>query len=342
MMHTPIPETMHAVQYARHGGPDALQLVRTQTPECAANEVLVRVRACALNGFDPMMLAGSTGLKVPLPMTPCGDFAGEIAALGASVRGWSVGDRVCPYPILPGKGMMGETTPGAACEYVAIPAEALIAVPGAVSDVDAAAMPCAYGTALRMVETRGRISAGEKVLILGASGGVGVAAIQFAKRLGAYVIAGASGEGKRAALMSIGADEILDTSDREWRKTVVARHGRPAFFGESGGVDVVINYIGGPTWVESLKCLAKGGRILVCGASAGFDPQEDLRYIWSFEQTVIGSNGWSMKDQGVLLSRAAQGDFRPVIHEVYPVGELPRAMEDMIARKVIGKAVIAI
>lgn len=337
-----IPTAMRAVKYAQHGGSEALRLVETPTPRCDVHEVLVRVRACALNGFDPMMLAGSTGLKVPLPMTPCGDFAGEIAAMGDRVAGWSLGDRVCPYPILPGKGMMGETTPGAASEYVVVPADALIAIPDAVSDTDAAAMPCAYGTALRMVETRGRISAGEKVLILGASGGVGVAAIQFAKRLGAYVIAGASDEDKLAKLMAIGADETLNTGDREWRKTIIARHGRPAFFGESGGVDVVINYIGGGTWVESLKCLAKGGRILVCGASAGYDPAEDLRYIWSFEQSIVGSNGWSMEDQAILLSRVAQGDFEPVIHEVYPTHELPRAMDDMIARKVIGKAVIAI
>ncbi|MEO0462950.1 MAG: zinc-binding dehydrogenase [Pseudomonadota bacterium] len=337
-----IPDTMRAAQYAEHGGTDLLKIAQARVPKYGETDALIRVRACALNGFDPMMLLGTTGLKVPFPMTPCGDFAGEIAALGDKVHGWSVGDRVSPYPILLGKGMMGETTPGAACEFVVVPAEALIAVPDGVSDADAAAMPCAYGTALRMVETRGQIKAGEKVLILGASGGVGVAAIQFAKRLGAYVIAGASDERKLSGLEAIGADETLNTSDREWRKTMIARHGRPAFFGESGGVDVIINYIGGPTWVDSLKCLAKGGRVLVCGASAGHDPKEDLRYIWSFEQTIVGSNGWSMEDQGELLARVDQGEFRPVIHELYPIEDLPRAMDDMIARTVIGKAVISI
>lgn len=333
---------MRAVQYDAHGGFDRLVLRDVETPRPGPDEVCIRVRAAALNGFDPMMLSGSTGLKVPLPMTPCGDFAGEIAALGEGVAGWSVGDRVNPYPILPVKGMMGETTPGAACDYICVPASVLVAMPDTVSFADAAAMPVAYGTALRMMETRGAVKTGEKVLVLGAGGGVGVAAIQFAKALGAYVVAAASGAHKLDRLIEIGADETLDTSKEDWRKTLIGRHGKPAFFGEPGGMDVIVNYVGGPTWVDSLKCLKNEGRILVCGASAGHDPIEDLRYIWSFEQSIIGSNGWSMEDQAELLRRVAGGVFRPVIHELYPLEETARAMQDLADRRVIGKAVITL
>lgn len=335
-----ISKTMMAVQFDHHGSPGDLIWRETQTPKPDADEVLIRVRAAALNGFDPMMLSGETGLKTPFPMTPCGDFAGEIAAFGNGVTGWRVGDRVNPYPILPIKGMMGETTPGAAAEYVCVPASVLIKMPDAVCFEDAAAMPVAYGTALRMVETRGNIQAGEKVLVLGAGGGVGVASIQFAKARGAYVIAAASGAHKLDQLLAIGADETLDTSDRDWRKTLVSRHGKPAFYGTPGGMDVIINYVGGPTWVDSLKCLKNEGRILVCGASAGHDPQEDLRYIWSFEQSIIGSNGWSMEDQAELLARVAAGGLKPVMHSVRPASDIATSFEELINRQVIGKQVI--
>ena len=191
-----ISKTMKAVLFDQHGTPEDLHWRDTDTPRTDKDDVLIRVRAAALNGFDPMMLSGETGLKTPFPMTPCGDFAGEIAALGDGVADWRIGDRGNPYPILPVKGMMGETTPGAAAEYVCVPASVLIKMPDAVSFEDAAAMPVAYGTALRMIATRGDVQAGEKVLVLGAGGGVGVASIQFAKARGAYVIAAASGAHK--------------------------------------------------------------------------------------------------------------------------------------------------
>jgi alcohol dehydrogenase len=332
-------DTMRAIAYHDHGDPSQLALVEAPMPVPQEGEVRVRVKAAALNGFDPMMLAGATGLKTPLPMIPCGDCAGIVDVVGPGVSGVAKDARVSVYPILPVKGMMGETTPGAACEFICVPVSALVAMPVGVSFEDAAALPVAYGTALRMVETRGRVRVGDKVLILGAAGGVGVAALQLCKALGAYVIAGASSAEKCARLKALGADETVDTS-QDWRKALIARHGKPAFYGEPSGVDVIINYVGGDTWVDSLKVLKNEGRILVCGASAGHDPKEDLRYIWSFEQSIIGCNGWSPVDQAELLLRVADGRLKPVIDSARPLEQLPAAMADLIARRTVGKAVI--
>jgi len=332
---------MWAVRFHAHGRPAALRLERIAMPVAGAGEVLVRVRACALNGFDPMMLTGSTGLKVPLPMIPCGDVAGEVVAAADDVRDWKPGDRVSVYPMLPGRGMMGEVTTGGCCEFIAIPAAALIALPRGVSFEQAAALPVAYGTALRMMTERGQIRAGERVLILGATGGVGVACVQFAKQAGAIVIGCGSGADKLAALRNLGANEVIDTSQGSFRKALYALYGKPSYDGTSdGGVDVVVNYIGGDTWAEGLKCLRRHGRVLVCGATAGHDPKTDLRYIWSFEQSVIGSNGWTMENQAELLARVAAGSLQPVIHATRPIAQAAEAMQELIDRRVFGKSVL--
>ena len=178
---------MKAVLYDRHGNIDQLYLADVPTPEPGPGEALIRIRACALNGFDPMMLAGTTGLRIPFPMTPCGDAAGEVAAFGpgTDAAGWQVGDRAMIDPIIDDRGMLGEKAPGAAAEYLAVPLENLVPIPDGVSYEHAAALPVAYGTALRMVEDRARVQAGETVLILGATGGVGTCSVQLCKRIGA-------------------------------------------------------------------------------------------------------------------------------------------------------------
>ncbi len=336
---------MRAVVYRRHGGPAELELAARPRPEPGPGEVRVRVRAAALNGFDPMMLAGSTGLKVPLPMVPCGDVAGVVDTLGAGVDGPVPGTPVSIYPILPGRGMMGEVTGGGACEFICVPASVLLPMPDGVRFEDAAALPVAYGTAWRMLTARGRLMAGETMLVLGAGGGVGVACVQFGKLLGARVIAAAGGADKAARLKAIGADECIDTAalgTKGLRGAVAALVGKPSYIDGTGGVDVLVNYLGGDTWAEGLKCVKRHGRVLVCGATLGYDPKTDLRYLWSFEQTVVGSNGWSPEDQGTLLAMVARREFAPVLHAVRPLEELPVLMQQQIDRQVFGKAVVTI
>lgn len=334
---------MKAIVFHAHGGVENLKYEEIPAPTPAADEVLIRVRAVSLNGFDPMILKGTTSLKTPFPMSPGGDFSGEIVALGSSVDSgtWKVGDRVCPYPYIESRGMMGETLVGACRELVTIPVTNLLRMPDQLSFVDAAALPIAYGTALRMMHTRGAIRAGERVLILSATGGVGTCCVQLAAAAGAEVIACGSSAWKLSKLKEIGAAHVIDTSEENILQAVNERFGKPRYSG-GGGVDVVVNYIGGDTWVPSLKVLRHQGRLLVCGATAGYAPAEDLRYIWSFELQIIGSDGWTYEDQTALMKIVVEGKLKPVIHSTRPLSETPQALQELIDRKVFGKSVLTV
>ncbi|MEM8985757.1 MAG: zinc-binding dehydrogenase [Pseudomonadota bacterium] len=330
---------MKAAFFLQHGDTDQIQVDEFKTPDVGPHDVLIRVRAASLNGFDPMILQGATDLQTPLPMIPLGDFAGEIAKIGSSVQKWRIGDRVCPFPYVMGDGMMGETRLGAAAEYVAMPAVNLLRLPENVSFEEAACLPIAYGAALRMMYDRAKVRRGETVLILGATGGVGVCALQLAKAAGCEVIACGGAEWKLQKLKEIGADHVINTSKDDFQDVIASMYGKPAFFG-GGGVDVVVNYIGGDTWVKSLKCLTKGGRLMTCGATAGFSPEEDIRYIWSFELNIMGSNGWLPPDQVKLLDMAADGRLQPYIHAVRPLEQTASSIQQLIDRDVFGKIVI--
>jgi alcohol dehydrogenase len=334
---------MKAITFHEHGSVANLSLETFPDPICGPEDAIIQVEATSLNGFDPMILRGTTGLRTPLPMVPCGDLAGTIAELGSRVRGsrWRVGDRVCPHPFVPGEGMTGETRLGAASEFVRIPASNLLPIPDGVSFEQAASLPIAYGTAYRMMRTRGKVNAGERVLILGATGGVGTCCLQLAKAAGAEVIACGSAEWKLERLSQLGADHLVDTSQCDFVEAVHDIAGKPRMFGR-GGVEVCINYIGGDSWARALRCLAQDGRMLTCGATAGFEPPTDIRYIWSFEQRIIGSNGWLPQEQTAMLELVASGEVEPVIHAVRSLAELPASIQELIDRDVVGKTVIRI
>ena len=187
-------------------------------------------------------------------------------------------------------GVLGETVVGGAAEYVVAPLVNLLAIPENVSFEDAAALPIAYGTAHRMILKRGWVKAGDKVLIMGASGAVGSCCVQLAKMVGVEVVVCTSSAVKGEKLRAMGAYHVVDTSVESYVEVVRVLWGRPRVFGDGGGADVIVNYNGGHSWTECFRALSLGGRLLICGATNGHDPKTDLRYIWSFEFDILGSN----------------------------------------------------
>lgn len=335
---------MRAMVLREHGGPEKL-VFEEDFPDPVAGEgdVVLRVRASSLNYHDVFTRRGMPGIKIPMPVIIGIDVAGEIVEVGPGVTGWQVGDRVLVDPINRVEGgLMGETVNGGLAEYCRARAHQLVRIPPTVSFEQAAALPVAYGTALRMMTTNGKVKAGEKVLILGASGGVGVCCVQLAKLAGAYVIAAAGSEEKAERLKEIGADEIILYTKEDFQKVIHERHGKPTRRGgdDSKGVDVVVNYTGGDTWVKSLKVLKVGGRLLTCGATAGYDPTEDIRFIWTFELQVLGSNGWARTDIDTLFDLVGSGRLKAVVDRVFPLEKAGEALSVIEDRKVIGKVVV--
>jgi alcohol dehydrogenase len=235
---------------------------------------------------------------------------------------------------------MGEMLDGGMAEYCLVAADQLVAMPDAVTFEEAASLPVAYGTAHRMLITHATVKAGERVLVLGASGGVGTGCVMLAKLLGAHVIACTSGAEKARALRALGADEVINYREVDFSKWAIEKYGKPQRRSYEGGVDVVINFTGGDTWVPSLRCLKRGGKLLVCGATAGHDPKEDLRYVWSFELKIIGSNSFYDDDLSGLMRLIAERRIKPVIDKVLPLDQAKEGLRLIQDREVIGKVVV--
>ena len=213
-------------------------------------------------------------------------------------------------------------------------------MPERVSYEDAACLPVAYGTAIRMMYTIGDIQPKDRILVLGASGGVGTASVLLSKMKGAEVIACASSSAKLERLKKIGADHVIDYTKEDFVKWVYGKYTKPHRRKFEGGVDVVVNFTGGDTWVRSLKVVHRRGKVLTCGATAGFDPKEDLRFIWTFELRILGSNGWMREDLATLLTLLQQGKLVPVIDRELPLAEVNEAFRLLEDREVMGKVVV--
>ena len=334
-------KTMKALLLRQHGGLDNLQMVSDYpAPQAVEGHVVIRVRASSFNFHDLFTVKGMPGIKVPLPVIIGLDLAGEIAEVGAGVAGWKAGDRVLVNPVNKKKGLMGEMLDGGMAEYCLVAADQLVAIPDGVDFAQAASLPVAYGTAHRMLITHKTVKAGDRVLVLGASGGVGTGCVMLAKLLGAEVIACASSEEKLKRLKDIGADEVVDYTKVDWSKWAVEKYGKPQRRSYEGGVDVVVNFTGGDTWVPSLRCIKRGGKLLVCGASAGHDPKEDLRYVWSFEINIQGSNSFYDEDLKGLMALIKDGKMKPVIDKVLPLDQAIEGLRLIQDREVFGKVIV--
>lgn len=329
-----VPSRMRAVLIPEHGGVDVLTIDEIETPDPGPGEILVAVHACALNHLDIFVRRGMPGKPVPLPFISGSDVAGRVAGLGEGVEGPAVGSPVLLDPAVP-EGALGEDVPGGLAEYVVVPAGNAISMPEHLGYVEAAALPMAFGTAWRMLVTRGELRAGETTLILGASGGVGTAAVQIAKLAGAYVYATTSSDEKAERLLDLGADEVIRYDRVAFEEEVWDRT-------DKRGVDLVVEGTGKATWRGSLRSVRHGGRIVTCGATTGFDPKTDIRYIWTREITIRGSDGWTRDELDTVLDLCFQARLEPVIDRVLPLEEIAEAERAMEDRELVGKIVMRV
>jgi alcohol dehydrogenase len=332
---------MKAVILEKHGGLDELKLAKDfPDPKVVDGHVVIRVKATSFNYHDVFTVRGMPGIKVPLPMIIGLDMAGEILEAGPGVSGWKPGDRVLVNPLNQQQGLMGEMMHGGLAEKCLVAEHQLIRMPGKVSFEEAASLPVAYGTAHRMIVTHDTIRKGDKVLILGASGGVGTGCVLLAKMLGAEVIACASSADKIKRLKNLGADHVINYKETDFSKWAVEQYGKPQRRTYEGGVDVVINFTGGDTWAPTLRCVKRGGKILVCGATGGYEPKEDLRYIWSFELKVIGSNSFYDENLKALMDMIQRRELKPVIDAVLALERAAEGLRLIESREVFGKVVV--
>jgi alcohol dehydrogenase len=327
---------MQVVAIQTHGGLEQLKLEEWPDPVPKSGEVVVDVRACGLNYLDVFVLRGMPGLPVHMPRIPGGDITGTVRQVGPEVSGHWVGRRVLIDPMIEVNGRpgtLGEHCNGGLCERIAVSANNLIVLPESIPFEVGAALPIAYGTAHRMLTTRGQLRPQELILILGASGGVGTACVQLAKVIGARIIACASTAEKIQKLQDLGSHYTINTNENDFSKQAWQ-------LSEKRGVDVVVNFTGGDTWVKSLRALTRHGRLLTCGATAGFDPQTDIRFIWTRELQIIGSDGWTREDLLRLVEGVSVGRINPTIDRVYPMARVSEAIGLLEKRKVFGKIIL--
>lgn len=322
---------MKAAVIERQGGVENIVYRDWPDPEIAPDEVLLKVEACALNYLDLEVRRGMPGMAVPMPFISGGDMAGVIEAVGDDVTTVAVGDRMVFDPVTR-DGMMGEEVMGGLADYAKAPAANAIAIPDGVSFDQAAALPVGYGAGHKMIE-RAKVAAGDLVVVLGAAGGVGLACVQIARQLGATVIAVSSSDDKLERLKALGADHGINSATHDFSREVWAISGKR-------GADVAVNYIGGETWTPTLRCLGMGGRLVTCGASAGFDPKTDIRYIWRRQLNIMGSDGWTPEGIRWLLDQVATGGIEAVIDSVHPLSDIRAAETRLESRQSFGKVIL--
>jgi NADPH:quinone reductase-like Zn-dependent oxidoreductase len=339
---------MKAAYFRQHGGPEVMEYGEAPQPVPAPGEALVRLRAAALNRVDKWTRDGYPNLKLPLPHIPGSDGAGEVAEGAGQFQpgtrvaiNTNIGCGTCEFCVAGQDNLcqrwhlLGETRSGTAAEYVAVPERQLLALPDAVSFEQAAAAGLVFQTAWHSLITRGQIRAGETVLIVGAAGGVNSAAIQIAKLAGCRVMVVGSDARKLALAGSLGADVLIDRSQVDWGKQVYQLTNKR-------GVDVVVDNVGGPVLMTSLRSARKGGRILTVGNTAGPKLEFDNRYMFAKGLSLLGSTMSTRAEYGQVMGLIFAGRLKPVIDRVFPLAEIQAAHEHLERGDVMGKIVLAI
>ncbi|MGH9714859.1 MAG: zinc-binding dehydrogenase [Candidatus Acidiferrales bacterium] len=342
---------MKAIVYSEHGGPEVLRYTDAPDPQIGADEVLVRVRACALNHLDLWLRKGIPGVPIPLPHIPGSDISGEVAQVGQKVTNVKVGARVMLQPgiscgqcpkCLAGEDnhcrsytLFGQMVDGGCAEYVKSPAVNVVPIADNISFEQAAAFPLVSLTAWHMLITRAQLKPAETVLVLAAGSGVGTAAIQIAKATGARVIATAGSDEKLAKAKELGADAVINHSKQEISAEVKKLTGRR-------GVDVVFEHVGQATWEQSIRSLTPGGRLVTCGATSGYVGTLDIRYLFTRQVSLLGSFMGSKAELFSALELLRRGLLKPVIDVVLPLADCAKAHERLEHREQFGKIVLRI
>lgn len=344
---------MRALTVSAHGGLEQLKIV-TDLPIPALRsptDVRVRIHAVALNHLDLFVLAGLPGVTLRPPWIVCADGAGTIDAVGSEVRALAPGDRVlinggisdrtCPFCLAGEQSLcehfqlLGEHLPGTAAEYVVLPAANVRVVPAGISWEVAAAFPLVTLTAWRMVVTRARVQPGETVLIWGIGGGVAIAALQIAKRLGARVWVTSSSDAKLARARTLGADETFNHATVDIAREIRDRTSKR-------GVNVVVDDVGEATWERSLRVLGKAGRLVTCGATSGPMVQTDVRRLFWNQWTIMGSTMGNDLEFDAVVHALGEGALAPPIDAVYPLEDARAAYERLAQAGQFGKIVLRV
>lgn len=340
---------MKAVIFRQHGGPEVLEYADVPEPRMRANEVLVAVKACALNHLDIFVRGGLPGIQIPLPHILGNDIAGVVRDVGELVNWVKPGDEVMVHPgvscghceaCLSGQDnlcreydIIGYRSDGGYAELVAVPGVNIIPKPPQLSWEEAAALPLVTVTAWHMLVTRANVQPGEDVLVHAAGSGVGSIAIQIAKLRGARVITTASSDEKLAKARDLGADVTINYTQDDWPKEVRRVTDRK-------GVDVVVEHTGAATWPGSISSLKNNGRLVTCGATSGYDAHTDLRQIFYRHLTVLGSFMGSKAELVEAMKFVREGKIHGVVDRVLPLSEARQAHELIEDRAQFGKIVL--
>jgi NADPH:quinone reductase-like Zn-dependent oxidoreductase len=340
---------MKAAALRAHGGADAVELLDLPDPSPTHGQAVVRVKAAALNHLDLWVRAGWPGLKLHFPHVLGSDVAGVVAEVGPGVEGWKAGDEVVVSPSI-GCGrcerclagaeqlcrqfaILGEHVSGGQAELALVPARNLLPKPKGLSFEEAAAVPLTFLTAWHAVAVRAGLQAGETILIHAAGSGVGVAAVQIAKLLGARVIATAGSPAKLEKARALGADEVIDYEQQDFLAEVKRLTGKR-------GVDVVFEHVGKKTWEKSILATTIGGRIVTVGATTGFDPLTDLRHVFFRQLSILGSTMGPTAELVKVLAFVEQGRLKPVVDRVLPLAEVRAGQALLAERAQFGKIVL--
>ncbi len=340
---------MRAVVIRGHGGPEVLDLEDRPWPEPGPGEARVRVRAVALNHLDLWVRKGVPGHTFPLPLVPGSDVAGTVDALGPGAEGFAVGEAVIvgpgvscgvckacrsgEEPLCPRFGILGESRDGGCAEAIVVPARDLFPMPRNLSFEEAAAVPLVFLTAWHMLVARARVRPGERVLVHAAGSGVSSAAIQIARLLGARVLATAGSAEKVRRALELGAEAAVDYREGDFVAEVRQ-------WTDKRGVDVAVDHVGQATFERTLKCLARGGRYVTCGATSGFDLRTDFRPVFFKSLSILGSTMGSGHELVEVLEHVGAGRLKPVLDRVLPLDAVREAHRHLESRSSFGKVVL--